>query len=144
MHALAGGQQATDAVFRIHTNSVNSSKLFIACNTSLMAGLQLAGGDHHATLVAIVDDIITIIGTLASLVKEKVDEIRENLQKPSNYLVNKKKQPYVYTINAAAHEAVVSAAAFKLQSDIHWVAAWDLHIYLFKTQSILFFVLVVI
>ena len=75
---------------------VNSSKLF-TCNTaSLVAGLQQAGGDH-ATVVAIVDDI-TIMGTLAALVK--VDEARENLQKPSNYLVNKKKQ-YVYTANAA-------------------------------------------
>ena len=43
-------------------------------------------------------DDITIMGTLAALVQ--VDEARENLQKPSNYLVNKKKQ-YVYTANAA-------------------------------------------
>ena len=46
---------------------VNSSKLF-TCNTaSLVAGLQLAGSDN-ATVVAIVDDI-TIMGTLAALVK---------------------------------------------------------------------------
>ena len=83
---------------------VNSSKLF-TCNTaSLVAGLQLAGGDH-ATVVAIVDDI-TIMGTLAALVK--VDEARENLQKPSNYLVNKTKQ-YVYTANAA-HVAEIQQA----------------------------------
>ena len=63
---------------------VNSSKLF-TCNTaSLVAGLQLAGGDQ-ATVVAIVDDI-TIMGTLAALVT--VDEARD----ASNYLVNKKKQ----------------------------------------------------
>ena len=75
---------------------VNSSKLF-TCNTaSLVAGLQSAGGDQ-ATVVAIVDDI-TIMGTLAALVK--VDEAREDLQKPSNYLVNKTKQ-YVYTMNEA-------------------------------------------
>ena len=75
---------------------VNSSKLF-TCNTaSLVAGLQLAGGDQ-ATVVAIVDDI-TIMGTLAALVT--VDAARENQQKPSNYLVNKKKQ-YVFTMNEA-------------------------------------------
>ena len=73
---------------------VNSSKLF-TCNTaSLVAGLQLAGG-VDATVVAIVDDI-TIMGTLAALVT--VDEAREDLQKPSNYLVNLTKQ-YVYTMN---------------------------------------------
>ena len=83
---------------------VNSSKLF-TCNTaSLVAGLQLAGSDN-ATVVAIVDDI-TIMGTLAALVK--VDESRENLQRPSNYLVNKKKQ-YVYTANEA-HVAVIQQA----------------------------------
>jgi hypothetical protein len=56
-------------------------------------------------VVAIVDDI-TIMGTLAALVK--VDESRENLQRPSNYLVNKKKQ-YVYTANEA-HVAVIQQA----------------------------------
>jgi hypothetical protein len=83
---------------------VNSSKLF-TCNTaSLVAGLQLAGGDQ-ATVVAIVDDI-TIMGTLAALVT--VDEAREDLQKPSNYLVNKKKQ-YVYTMNEAHVSTIQSA-----------------------------------
>ena len=72
---------------------------FFTCNTaSLVAGLQSAGGEQ-ATVVAIVDDI-TIMGTLAALVK--VDEAKENLQKPSNYLVNKTKQyAYVYTMNEA-------------------------------------------
>ena len=84
--------------------AVNSSKLF-TCNTaSLVAGLQLTGGDH-ATVVAIVDDI-AIMGTLAALVT--VDEAREDLQKPSNYLVNKKKK-YVYTANEA-HVAVIQQA----------------------------------
>ena len=69
-----------------------------------MAGLQLAGGDQ-ATVVAIVDDI-TIMGTLAALVT--VDEAREDLQKPSNYLVNKKKQ-YVYTMNEAHVSTIQSA-----------------------------------
>jgi len=83
---------------------VNSSKLF-TCNTaSLVAGLQLAGG-ADATVVAIVDDI-TIMGTLAALVT--VDEARENLQKPSNYLVNLTKQ-YVYTMNES-HVPVIQEA----------------------------------
>ena len=56
-------------------------------------------------MVAIVDDI-TIMGTLAALVK--VDEARENLQKPSNYLVNKTKQ-YVYTMNEA-HVSTIQEA----------------------------------
>ena len=83
---------------------VNSSKRF-TCNTAtLMAGLQLAGGDQ-ANVVTIVDDI-TIMGTLAALVT--VDEAREDLQKPSNYLVNKKKQ-YVYTMNEAHVSTIQSA-----------------------------------
>ena len=47
------------------------------------------------TVVAIVDDI-TIMGTLSALVT--VEESRNNLQKPANYLVNPAKQ-YVYTMN---------------------------------------------
>ena len=83
---------------------VNSSKLF-TCNTaSLVAGLQLAGG-ADATVVAIVDDI-TIMGTLEALVT--VDEAREDLQKPSNYLVNLTKQ-YVYTMNES-HVPVIQKA----------------------------------
>ncbi|MCG3769321.1 MAG: hypothetical protein JW384_00443 [Nitrosomonadaceae bacterium] len=83
---------------------VNSSKLF-TCNTaSLVAGLQLAGG-ADATVVAIVDDI-TIMGTLEALVT--VDEAREELQKPSNYLVNLTKQ-YVYTMNES-HVPVIQKA----------------------------------
>ena len=81
----------------------------LPCNTaSLVAGLQSAGGDQ-ATVVAIVDDI-TIMGTLAALVV-KVDEAREDLQKPStNYLVNKTKQ-YVYTMNEA-HVPTIQEAIY--------------------------------
>ena len=73
---------------------VNSSKLF-TCNTaSLVRGLQDAGGED-ATVVAIVDDI-TIMGSLDALVS--VEQSRNGLQKPANYLVNPAKQ-YVYTMN---------------------------------------------
>ena len=73
---------------------VNSSKLF-TCNTaSLVQGLQDAA-NTDATVVAIVDDI-TIMGTLAAVVS--VEQSRDLLQKPANYLVNTTKQ-YVYTMN---------------------------------------------
>jgi hypothetical protein len=73
---------------------VNSSKLF-TCNTaSLVQGLQDAA-KTDATVVAIVDDI-TIMGTLAAVVS--VEQSRDLLQKPANYLVNTTKQ-YVYTMN---------------------------------------------
>ena len=67
---------------------VNSSKLF-TCNTaSLVQGLQDAA-NTDATVVAIVDDI-TIMGTLAAVVL--VEQSRDLLQKPANYLVNTTKQ----------------------------------------------------
>ncbi len=84
--------------------NINSSKLF-TCNTaSLVQGLQDAGGEN-VTVVAIVDDI-TIMGTLSALVA--VEELRNNLQKPANYLVNPTKQ-YVYTMNEAHAEDIRSA-----------------------------------
>ena len=83
---------------------VNSSKLF-TCNTaSLVQGLQDAGGEN-VTVVAIVDDI-TIMGTLSALVT--VEESRNNLQKPANYLVNPAKQ-YVYTMNETHADEIRSA-----------------------------------
>ena len=57
------------------------------------------------TVVAIVDDI-TIMETLSALVA--VEESRNNLQKPANYLVNPTKQ-YVYTMNEAHAEDIRSA-----------------------------------
>ena len=89
---------------RFTQGDVNSSKLF-TCNTaSLVQGLQDAGGEN-VTVVAIVDDI-TIMGTLSALVA--VEESRNNLQKPANYLVNPTKQ-YVYTMNEAHAEDIRSA-----------------------------------
>jgi hypothetical protein len=57
-------------------------------------GLQDAGG-KNATVVAIVDDI-TIMGTLSALTD--VEQSRDTLQLPANYLVNTSKQN-VYTMN---------------------------------------------
>ena len=71
---------------------VNATK-FYACNTaSLVHGLQASAGED-ATVVAVVDDI-TIMGTLEALAS--AEEARNDLQKPSNYLVNPDKE-FIYT-----------------------------------------------
>ena len=57
--------------------------MFTSNTVFLVYGLQDAGGEH-VTVVAIVDNI-TITCTLSALVT--VEESRNNLQKPANYLV---------------------------------------------------------
>ncbi len=69
------------------------------------------------TVVAIVDDL-TIMGNLEALVT--VDEARDDLQKPSNHLVNLTKQ-YVYTMNESLVATTRNSESTSgSQSDLHW------------------------
>lgn len=64
------------------------SKKYNIGNVDLVAALQEIGGDR-AVVSAIVDDI-TVHGSLESLIE--MEQRREDLESPSNYIVNKLKQ----------------------------------------------------
>ena len=78
---------------------INASKFFTVNTASLVSGLQEAAlsdssNTENASVVAIIDDI-TVMGDLSAV--KNAEEVREDLQKISNYLVNPLKQ-YVYTM----------------------------------------------
>ena len=86
---------------------INASKLFTVNTASLVSGLQQAAlsnqlQEENATVVAIIDDI-TIMGDLKAVTR--AEEVRADLQKNPNYLVNPQKQ-YVYTTTALHMETI--------------------------------------
>jgi hypothetical protein len=86
---------------------INSSKLFTVNTASLVSGLQEAAlsvpsNEENASVVAIIDDI-TVMGNLIAV--KHAEEVREELQKIPNYLVNPLKQ-YVYTMTEHHIEAI--------------------------------------
>ena len=86
---------------------INASKLFTVNTASLVSGLQEAAlsdspNTENASVVAIIDDI-TVMGDLSAV--KNAEEVREDLQKISNYLVNPLKQ-YVYTMTEHHVEAI--------------------------------------
>ena len=86
---------------------INASKLFTVNTASLVSGLQEAAlsgpsNEENASVVAIIDDI-TVMGDLSAV--KHAEEVREELQKIPNYLVNPLKQ-YVYTMTEHHVEAI--------------------------------------
>jgi hypothetical protein len=86
---------------------INASKLFTVNTASLVSGLQEAAlspssNTENASVVAIIDDV-TVMGNLTAV--KNAEEVREDLQKMSNYLVNPLKQ-FVYTMTEHHVEAI--------------------------------------
>jgi len=72
----------------ITMGAIDGTKLYSIGTTQLVQGLQDIGGDR-AVVTAIVDDI-TVHGTIDAV--WEMEQLREELQAPSNYVVNKLKQ----------------------------------------------------
>jgi len=86
---------------------INASKLFTVNTASLVSGLQEAAlsapsNEENASVVAIIDDI-TVMGALRAVTN--AEDVREELQKASNYLVNPQKQ-HVYTMTEQHVETI--------------------------------------